>query len=175
MQGLEKNAELQLLTNDLFWCRASCPVPCHQPRLQLEGALAGWIHPLLSTTNSSGEITEVSPCHSAVWKGGQYGIWDELGAQRLPWSTVDPCLLQICLSGLGPALLLSAEHHIFMRGRCFSPPACPTALPCLWGILCAGEGSRWALCVKKVQTEPKRVQRRAKESSGSSLEGKKRC
>lgn len=96
---------------------------------------------------SSGEITEISPHHSAAFLCGALARraardllvssarGDELGAERLCWSVLHPWLLQICSSGLGPALLLNAKRHIFMRGRCFSPPACPTALPHLWGIL----------------------------------------
>lgn len=115
---------------------------------------------------SSGEMTEISPHHSAVFLCGALqrraardllvssAGGDELGAKSLHWSAVAPCLLQICLPGLGPTLLLNAKHHIFMRGRCFSPPACPTVLPCLWGILslcCSPVGRAPAgLCLGKL-------------------------
>lgn len=125
---------------------------------------------------SSGEITEISPHHSAAFLCGALARraardllvssarGDELGAERLCWSVLHPWLLQICSSGLGPALLLNAKRHIFMRGRCFSPPACPTALPCLWGILslcCSVWGAvcqgRCTLSQKQSREEVKRA------------------
>lgn len=158
MQGLEKNAEPHVLTNGLFWCKPSCSMPCHQPSPPAVGSCSPrggsissppvipsrevWLAGGRGCPCSSGEITEISPCHSSAFLPGKEGSTgsagvrgDKLGAKRLCWSAVDPCLLQICLSGLGPALLLNAERHVFMRDRSFSPPACPTALAGLWGIL----------------------------------------
>lgn len=105
---------------------------------------------------SSGEITEISPHHSAVFLFGALArrAARDLLVSSASWNSVDPCLLQICLSGLGPALLLNAKCHIFMRGRCFSSPVCPTALPCLWGIpsLCCWAVGRapGGLCLGKL-------------------------
>ena len=61
---------------------------------------------------------------------------NEFGIRSLRWSTVAPCTSQICWPGLEPTVLRNAKHRIFMRrGRCFSPPASPVVLPCLWSIL----------------------------------------
>lgn len=162
------------LTNDLFWCSPSCSMPCHQPSPPAggsccptggepcSGGLAGWIclsPPVIPSRGiwlaggrgcpcPSGEITEMSPHHGTVFLCGALGRRGS-AAVSAGWSAVDPCPLQICLSGLGPALLLNAKRHIFMRGGCLSPPACPTALSGLWGIpslCCSAVGWASGVC-----------------------------